>query len=82
MPFPVIDRNRYWAYAGGISSLLVRKSKHSSSTLITTTFSQPTSATAPSETHSLSWWLTSSLTPTLLIANKYSKLTYLISTAT
>lgn len=24
MPFPVIERSRYWAYAGGITSLLVK----------------------------------------------------------
>jgi len=52
MPFPVIDRNRYWAYAGGISSLIVLRHKFSSSTLTTTTFSRLIFVIAPSEMYS------------------------------
>lgn len=50
MPFPVIDRQRYFQYAFGIGSLLVIFSlKKSSSIHTTTTFSPPTSDTELSE---------------------------------
>jgi len=76
MPFPVIDRSRYWAYAGGISSLLVHYFLFSSSTATTTMFSAPTFVTAHSETFSLSLLLTFSLMHMHHIVNKFLKLTY------
>ena len=79
---PWIDRNRYWAYAGGISSLLVLTSRCSSSIPTITTSSQPTSATAPSETYFPSWWPISLPTPILPITNKFWKLTFLMSIVT
>jgi hypothetical protein len=82
MPFPVIDRNRYWAYAGGITSLIVLSIKFSSSTRITTTFSQLTSVIAYSEMCSLSWLLTFLQMHTHHTANKYLKSTYLMSIVT
>lgn len=79
MPFPVIDRNRYWAYAGGISSLLVLIIWLSFFIPTTTTLSQPIFVTALSETFSHSWLHTFLLMLTLHIANKFSKLTFLMS---
>jgi hypothetical protein len=70
MPFPVIDRNRYWAYAGGITSLLVHKLLPSFSTLTTTTSLQPTSDTAHLEACSPFWLVTFLQMLTLHIANK------------
>lgn len=82
MPFPIIDRSRYWAYAGGISSLLVPPQPLSSSTPITTTPSQPTSGTAPSATSSPSSSPTSSPMPMPHTASRSSRSTCLMSTAT
>lgn len=82
MPFPVIDRSRYWAYAGGITSLLVQIHLVSSSTPITTTSSPPTSVTAPSEPSSPSSSPSSSLMLTLHIANRSSRSISSTSTAT
>jgi hypothetical protein len=79
MPFPVIDRNRYWAYAGGISSLLVFYTLFSFFIPTTTTLSQPIFVTALSETFSHSWLHIFLLMLTLHIANKFSKLTFLMS---
>jgi hypothetical protein len=82
MPFPVIDRNRYWAYAGGISGLIVNQIVFRCSTLTTTTFSQLTYVIAYSEMCSLSWLLTFLQMHTHHTANKYLKSTYLMSIVT
>lgn len=82
MPFPVIDRTRYWSYAGGITALLVHIDGLSSSIPTTTTSSLSTCVTALSETSSPSSLPTSSLMLMPHTANKSWKSIFSTSIAT